>query len=171
MLDMNQSERTFTAKHQHSVDDIVDFNTLWKNDVGTNKVIVFKLPDAVRIKKTAEYQGANMATPSLQIGDDSAASVQKTPWRVSLASMKKQVAKVEYLYPETLPHMTIAVLTLHNGYALQGMSAPADPTNFDAEKGKEFAYEDAIRKMWSLEAYLMREYLHGSITVDPRRWE
>lgn len=113
-------------------------------------------------------------TPSLEKGDAIAAEVAKTPWRVSLESMKSQVDTVEYIYPETIPHMTIAIVVLKNGYALQGMSAPADPTNFNEEKGKEFAYEDALRKLWPLEAYVMRDFLSQRIHLSEppaQRWQ
>jgi N4 Gp49/Sf6 Gp66 family protein len=40
-----------------------------------------------------------------------------------------------------------------------GKSAPADPKNFDRELGREFAKENAIRQLWELEAYLLREKL------------
>jgi hypothetical protein len=109
---------------------------------------------------------------SLQASDDRAKSVQKTPWRVSLSAMKRRVASVEYIYPKSIPHMTVCIIILDNGYALQGMSAPADPENFNAEKGKEFAYEDAMRKMWPLEAYVMRDLLSGNIELNNpnERW-
>lgn len=111
-------------------------------------------------------------TPTMDAGDKSAASIQKTPWRVSLESMKKNVDSVEYIHPESIPHMTIAVVLLKNGYALQGVSVPADPANFNEEKGREFAFEDALKKMWALEAYVMREYITGNITgFNPaERW-
>jgi hypothetical protein len=111
-------------------------------------------------------------TPSLQNSDDRSAAVQKTPWRVSLESMKNRVASVEYIYPVSIQHMTIAIVILDNGYALQGMSAPADPENFNEKLGQEYAYEDAMRKMFSLEAYVMRDYLSGNVVIhDPdSRW-
>src|SRR5690606_3865882 len=90
---------------------------------------------------------------SLEEGDARAAAVAKTPWRVSLDAMKNRVKSVEYIHPASIPHMTIAVVILDNGYALQGMSAPADPDNFNEELGKQFAHEDALKKMWALEAY------------------
>jgi hypothetical protein len=83
--------------------------------------------------------------------------VQKTPNRVSLDSMLMKVVSEEFIYPASLPSMTICVLMLRNGFALVGKSTPADPDNFDVELGKRFAKEDAIRQMWSLEAYLLRE--------------
>lgn len=111
-------------------------------------------------------------TPSLSTSDENAKSVAKTPWRVSLASMKRRVASVEYIYPKSIPHMTICIVVLDNGYALQGMSAPADPDNFNEERGKEFAYEDAMRKLWPLEAYVMRDMMKGCIEVygAENRW-
>lgn len=115
-----------------------------------------------------------MDTPSLDASNESSKAVQKTPWRVDLDKMKQSVASVEYIHPETIPHMTIAIVLLHNGYALDGMSAPADAENFDEEKGKQYAYEAALRKMWPLEAYVMRDYLSGHTTgvhVSPDdRW-
>jgi hypothetical protein len=30
--------------------------------------------------------------------------------------------------------------------------------NFDAAKGRQFAYEDAVRQMWPLEAYARLEH-------------
>lgn len=56
--------------------------------------------------------------------------------------------------------MTIAVVSLENGYILVGKSASADPDNFNAELGQKFAREDAMRQMWPLEGYALRERLH-----------
>lgn len=174
MADRNQSERTFKPSSRDFLDDIAKFNTTAKMLESEGKVVIFKQPDAWRIVKK-ETSHMNTATPSLDKSDQNAASVAKTPWRVSLESMKRRVANVEYIYPESIPHMTIAIVTLDNGYALQGMSAPADPANFNEERGKEFAYEDAMRKMWPLEAYVMRDVLSGQISMSPeeaeRRWQ
>ena len=41
-----------------------------------------------------------------------------------------------------------------------GKSAPASPANFNPELGAKFAYEDAVRQVWQLEGYLLREQLH-----------
>ena len=109
-------------------------------------------------------------TPRLDAGNERAKVGTKTPWRVDIETMKARVANVEYIRPASIPHMTIAIVLLDNGYALQGMSAPADPENFDEAKGQEFAYEDALKKMWPLEAYVMREAMTGNATVAPDRW-
>lgn len=98
---------------------------------------------------------------SLQVSDQESAAVQKTPNRVTLQSMEEKIDHVQYFYPEKSPQMTIAVLTLKNGYVIVGKSAPADPENFNAELGKKFAFEDAIRQMWPLEGYALRERLQS----------
>lgn len=98
-------------------------------------------------------------TPSLDISDAAAAAVQRSDDRVTLELVKQRVAELEFIHPESIPHMTIAVLLLDNGYAVIGKSTPADPENFDPNLGKQFAYEDAVRQVWPLEAYLLRERL------------
>ncbi|WP_347137537.1 Gp49 family protein [Paracoccus sp. SSK6] len=94
---------------------------------------------------------------SLKLGDDAAAAVSKTPNRVTLDSMIAKIDGEEYIQPDLMPHLTICVVKLKNGFSLVGKSAPADPENFDAELGRKFAREDAIRQMWPLEGYALRE--------------
>ena len=55
--------------------------------------------------------------------------------------------------------LTICILTPQNGFTIIGKSAPASPENFDAEKGATFAYEDAVRQLWPLMGYALREKL------------
>jgi hypothetical protein len=126
------------------------------------------------VKVAATPVNPSEDTPSLRVSDNTSKAVQKTPWRVSLDAMKRRVVSVEYLFPHSIPHMTIAVVILDNGYALQGKSAPADPANFNEDTGKQYAYEDAMRQLWALEAYVMRDYLCGTIVTDDKeaakRW-
>ena len=96
---------------------------------------------------------------TLQEGEALAAAAQKTPHRVTLESIEARIVSAEYWNVPQAPHVTIAALELDNGWIEHGMSAPADPGNFDAELGKKFAREDAIRKLWRLEGYLLRERL------------
>lgn len=96
----------------------------------------------------------------MEVSDDLAASVQKTPHRVTLQDIKDKIKTVEFINPKSAPHVTIAILTLENGFTATGEAAPADPGNFNAERGREFAEQDAMRKVWMLEGYLLREKLH-----------
>lgn len=65
-----------------------------------------------------------------------------------------------------LKPLTICLLVMRNGFTIIGKSAPASPANFDAEKGRQFAYEDAIRQLWPLEGYALREALRAPIHPD-----
>lgn len=56
--------------------------------------------------------------------------------------------------------LTICILVLRNGFVVIGKSAPASPENFDEEKGKTFAREDAIRQLWPLMGFSLRDRLH-----------
>lgn len=70
-----------------------------------------------------------------------------------------QIAKVEYhILPGTTT--TIAVITLKNEWASTGISACADPANFNKEVGEEWAYKDAFKKLWPLFGFMLRQRLH-----------
>lgn len=63
------------------------------------------------------------------------------------------------MHAPQLKLLTICVLVMQNGFTVIGKSAPASPENFDPEKGNRFAYEDAIKQLWPLEGYALRERL------------
>ena len=96
---------------------------------------------------------------TLQDGDKLAASVAKTENRITLERLKAQIVGVDYWNPPATPYLTVAVLTCLNGFSLVGHSAPADPANFDAAVGQRFAYDDALRQLWALEGYALRNWL------------
>ena len=96
---------------------------------------------------------------TLEAGEKLAAEGATAP-RVTLDSLSAKIVHEEYSHPSCAPHFTIAVLMTENGFVLVGKSAPADAANFDVEKGRTFARDDALRQLWSLEGYLLREKLH-----------
>ncbi|WEK43635.1 MAG: Gp49 family protein [Candidatus Sphingomonas colombiensis] len=63
-------------------------------------------------------------------------------------------------YDRGLDILTVCMLVLRNGFTIIGKSAPASPANFDAELGRKLAYEDAVRQVWPLMGYELRERLH-----------
>jgi hypothetical protein len=99
--------------------------------------------------------------------------------RVSLGDMKAKISGEYYfsaldgidgyyrggpeaqgcMHAPELGLLTLCILVMQNGFTVIGKSAPASPENFDAEKGKLFAYEDAIKQLWPLEGYALREKL------------
>lgn len=96
-----------------------------------------------------------MNKSSLEITDAESAAVQKTAHRVTLQDLEDQIEVVDYINPEIAPQMTIAVMKMKNGYVVLGQTAPADPENFNADLGKKFAREDAVRKVWPLLGFTM----------------
>ena len=122
-------------------------------------------------KMATETPGINddpmaAARDSLRVTDDASKAVQKTPHRATLDSIIAKIRHVDYENPERHPHMTIAVVTMQNGFIIIGKSAPADPKNFDETLGKKFAYEDAVRQIWPFEGYLLREKLSTPATME-----
>lgn len=63
-----------------------------------------------------------------------------------------------HVFPGTT--MTVCALTLRNGYIVTGESAAASPANFDQAIGRKIARDNARNKIWALEGYLLREFLH-----------
>ena len=107
--------------------------------------------------ETDEQRFARTNLSSVRMGDDEAKAVQKTQHRVSLDTILMRIKHEDYEHPSRHPHMTLCILTTETGFIVVGKSTPADPENFDVELGKKFAKEDAIRQLWPLEAYLLRE--------------
>jgi len=55
--------------------------------------------------------------------------------------------------------MTICVLVMQNGFTVIGTSSPAAPENFNEDLGKKFARDNAIRQLWPLMGFALRERL------------
>ena len=55
--------------------------------------------------------------------------------------------------------LTVAVVTLQNGFTVTGESACASPENYDKTIGEKIARENAAEKIWLLEGYLLKQKL------------
>lgn len=118
--------------------------------------------------------GPNMDSPSLQATEDFSAARSTHP-RVSLDDMKAKIGFTHFINAgeasravsglsleqsaPSLEILTLCLMVMQNGFVIVGKSAPASPENYDQEKGQRFAYEDAIRQLWPLEGYALREKL------------
>lgn len=60
-----------------------------------------------------------------------------------------------------LNYLTFCVLVLRNGFTVTGESACASPENFNAEVGREVAFENAKNKIWQLEGYKLKDSLYN----------
>jgi len=132
---------------------VMKWTAIWHNGVNV-------------LTETDEQRAARTGLSSNDLADQAARAVQKTPNRVSIASIRAKMLRAEYIHPEMAPHMTICVIEMENGFFLVGKSIPADPANFNAELGAKFAAEDAERHAWPLEAYLLRETMHKHAGID-----
>lgn len=56
--------------------------------------------------------------------------------------------------------LTFCVLVLKNGFTVTGESACASPENFDAELGRKLARANAVKKIWPLMGYALKQKLH-----------
>lgn len=63
--------------------------------------------------------------------------------------------------PAALGLLTFCVLVLRNGFTVVGTSACASPKNFDADIGRRIARQDAVRQVWPLLGYALRNRLAG----------
>ena len=55
---------------------------------------------------------------------------------------------------------TYCVIIMENDFKVTGESACVDPTIYDEQKGRQYAYENAFDKIWEKEGYLLRQTLH-----------
>jgi len=126
-----------------------------------------------------------METESLKATEAECAEGRTAP-RVSLADLEANISTLAYFtagdaviylcLPEidklvleeddrdnrqSLDVLTICLLVTRNGFTLIGKSAPASPDNFDPVLGRKLAYEDAVRQLWPLMGYALRDKLAG----------
>jgi hypothetical protein len=107
---------------------------------------------------------------SLQVTDQQAAAVAKAP-RVTLDDINNSIA-AEYTFTaskaisgcpgendQDMNILTMCLLKMKNGFIVIGKSAPASPENVNAGLGAKFAREDAIRQLWPIMGYALREKL------------
>ena len=83
-------------------------------------------------------------------------TTNKIPSKVTAESIGRRIVSTEY-YRWPGKTLTLALLTLDNGFTALGQSACVDPANFDENLGKKYAHQDAFNQLWKLEGYLLAE--------------
>lgn len=111
------------------------------------------------LEATERYSAARSTHPRVSLADIEAAIGARYDFTAEQA-----VASLDPAVPVVPPLklLTICILVMRNGFVVIGKSAPASPENFDAEKGRTFAYEDAVRQLWPLMGYALRDRLAAS---------
>jgi hypothetical protein len=97
----------------------------------------------------------NIASEHFFTAFDGAAPLGYFPAQLHATKVDVEVPMVV----QTLKLLTFCVLVLRNGFTVHGSSACASPENFNAELGRRIAREDAIRQVWPLMGYALREKL------------
>lgn len=121
----------------------------------------------MKLRDSLEQQEKMMST--MQADEDLAAKGATAP-RVSLDDIKANIRSEYYVLANkamggdghldsALSLLMICFLVTQNGYVVMGKSAPASAENFDAEKGRTFAKDDAMRQLWPLMGYALKEKL------------
>ena len=101
---------------------------------------------------------------SLEVTDKESAAVATHP-RVTLDEIKNSIYSQHYISGADITldgrckELTICMLVMNNGFTVIGKAAPASPENFNSELGQKFAYEDAVRQIWPLMGYALRDKL------------
>jgi Phage protein (N4 Gp49/phage Sf6 gene 66) family len=86
--------------------------------------------------------------------------------RVTPQMITDVIVGAEYhVFPGTTT--TVCCLKLRNGFTVIGESACASPENFNEELGRDMACEDARKKIWALEGYLLKQQLHETENSYP----
>lgn len=70
---------------------------------------------------------------------------------------------------DELDVLSICVLVMKNGFVVIGKSAPASPENFNIDLGRKFAYEDAVKQLWPLLGYALKERLNRDESEEQPR--
>lgn len=83
-----------------------------------------------------------------------------------VAGAKRDIWVADEHEGKPLGLLTICVLVLENGYTVTGTSACASPANFDADIGKRIARADAVRQVWPLLGYALRDKVHHAAVVE-----
>ena len=52
---------------------------------------------------------------------------------------------------------TVVMLTMENGMEIIGSSACVNPDDYNEKRGEEIAYENALKKLIEMEAYMLSE--------------
>lgn len=77
-----------------------------------------------------------------------------------------RASRFSNVLPQDIPVLgclTICALVLKNGFVVTGESACASPENYNAEIGRRLAREMAVRKIWQLEGYLLKQKLSEEV--------
>jgi hypothetical protein len=84
----------------------------------------------------------------------------KTAPRITPEIIDQRIRQVKYYrFPDST--LMICAIELMNGYHVVGEAGCSSPMTFDETIAKRIAFDDARRKIWALEGYVLRNVLKG----------
>jgi len=113
------------------------------------------------LQATEKECAANAVAPRVSLADIEAAIQRKFFFSGGEAARAYDPTTAREAAVSSLDVLTICLVVMHNGFTVIGKSAPASPENFNAELGRKLAYEDAVRQLWPLMGYALRDKLAG----------
>lgn len=100
-----------------------------------------------------DRQAASLAKgPRISVADIEAAIAQKFEMTADVIAPSAQGAVLQ-----SLKLMSICLVVMKNGFVVIGKSAPISKENYNFALGCKFAYEDAIRQLWPLMAFALKD--------------
>lgn len=76
--------------------------------------------------------------------------------RLLIADIEAAISKEQYhVFDGTT--LTVCCLTLRNGFTVTGTSACIHYVDFNAELGRKYAREEAFKRAWDHEAYMLKQ--------------
>jgi hypothetical protein len=100
-----------------------------------------------------------------------------TEHRITLDYIKSQIGSAHYMrgfrmvqaaahsdwsakdngIPDSVQNLTICLIVTKSGWTVIGHSTPLSGGNFDETKGREIAYENAVRQLWPLFGFAAKQ--------------
>lgn len=138
--------------------DIPDHATMIPEDKNISNLRNIKKV-ANQALKFAKLKGSKIMSNDQEIENKIQEKGLNAP-RLTPALIDSVIVKNQYhVFEGSCLTLTVCCLTLKNGFTVTGESACASPENFDAEIGKEIAFNNAKQKIWALEGYLLKDKL------------
>lgn len=118
------------------------------------------------LNATESYSASKATHPRVSLSDMEGKIIGEHYFTANdaMQALNQADPDADFPYVHALDLLTICILVMQNGFTIIGKSAPASPENFDPDKGKRFAYEDAIKQLWPLEGYALRDRLTSEQT-------
>ncbi len=88
--------------------------------------------------------------------DEGYSLLSELPEKITAEMIEDAISQEEYFQSGLL---TICALTLKNGFKVTGTSACANPSIYNESKGREYARIEAVKEIWPLEGYLLKQQM------------